>query len=148
MPRRCACAPGGRSSTARCATSPASRGTAQPIELLLNAGLLIDLPHIEETGAAGIGLFRTELQFMVGAALPRASEQLALYRAVLDAAGDKPVTFRTLDIGGDKIAALHATPSRRRIRRSAGARSASASTGRACCAARSARCCAPAAGAR
>ena len=52
--------------------------------------------------AAGIGLFRTELQFMVGNALPRANEQLALYRAVLDAAGDKPVTFRTLDIGGDK----------------------------------------------
>ncbi len=75
----------------------------QKITLMLNAGLLVDLPHIEETGAAGIGLFRTELQFMVAAALPRASEQLALYRAVLDAAGKRPVVFRTLDIGGDKI---------------------------------------------
>jgi phosphotransferase system, enzyme I, PtsP len=74
----------------------------QPVELLLNAGLVIDLPHIEDTGCSGIGLFRTELQFMVGAALPRASEQLSLYRSVLDAAGEKPVTFRTLDIGGDK----------------------------------------------
>jgi phosphotransferase system enzyme I (PtsP) len=74
----------------------------QPIELMLNAGLVIDLPHIEDTGCGGIGLFRTELQFMVGQALPRASEQLSLYRTVLDAAGDKPVTFRTLDIGGDK----------------------------------------------
>ncbi len=74
----------------------------QPVELLLNAGLAIDLPHIEDTGCSGIGLFRTELQFMVGQALPRASEQLSLYRTVLDAAGDKPVTFRTLDIGGDK----------------------------------------------
>jgi phosphotransferase system enzyme I (PtsP) len=74
----------------------------QPVELLLNAGLVIDLPHIEDTGCGGIGLFRTELQFMVGQALPRASEQLSLYRSVLDAAGDKPVTFRTLDIGGDK----------------------------------------------
>ncbi|MFZ1922498.1 MAG: phosphoenolpyruvate--protein phosphotransferase [Xanthobacteraceae bacterium] len=71
--------------------------------LLLNAGLSVDLPHIEDTGAAGIGLFRTELQFMVAPNFPRTSEQYALYRAVLDAAGDKPVTFRTLDIGGDKV---------------------------------------------
>jgi phosphotransferase system enzyme I (PtsP) len=73
------------------------------IKLMINAGLLVDLPHIEETGAAGIGLFRTELQFMVAPSMPRISEQRALYRAVLDAAGGKPVTFRTLDIGGDKI---------------------------------------------
>ena len=69
---------------------------------MINAGLIIDLPHIDDTGSAGIGLFRTELQFMVGQSLPRTSDQLALYRAVLDAAGAKPVTFRTLDIGGDK----------------------------------------------
>jgi phosphotransferase system enzyme I (PtsP) len=74
----------------------------QKVDLMLNAGLVIDLPHIEDTGCSGIGLFRTELQFMVGQSLPRASEQLTLYRSVLDAAGDKPVTFRTLDIGGDK----------------------------------------------
>ena len=75
----------------------------QKIALMINAGLMIDLPHIEDTGAAGIGLFRTELQFMVADSLPRTGEQLALYRAVLDAAGKKPVTFRTLDIGGDKV---------------------------------------------
>jgi phosphotransferase system enzyme I (PtsP) len=75
----------------------------QPVELMINAGLLVDLPHIAETGAAGIGLFRTELQFMIATAMPRISEQLSLYRSVLDAAGDKPVTFRTLDIGGDKV---------------------------------------------
>jgi phosphotransferase system, enzyme I, PtsP len=75
----------------------------QEITLMLNAGLSVDLPHIVDTGAAGIGLFRTELQFMVAASFPRTSEQYALYRAVLDAAGDKPVTFRTLDIGGDKV---------------------------------------------
>ncbi|MDA9423057.1 MULTISPECIES: phosphoenolpyruvate--protein phosphotransferase [Bradyrhizobium] len=74
----------------------------QTVELMINAGLAIDLPHIEDTGSAGIGLFRTELQFMVGQSLPRTSDQLALYRTVLDAAGSKPVTFRTLDIGGDK----------------------------------------------
>ncbi len=81
---------------------PCRTKDGQPVELMLNAGLVIDLPHIEDAGAAGIGLFRTELQFMVSTSLPRTSEQLALYRTVLDAAGDKPVTFRTLDIGGDK----------------------------------------------
>ena len=75
----------------------------EPVALMINAGLLVDLPHIAETGAGGIGLFRTELQFMIATAMPRISEQLSLYRAVLDAAGDKPVTFRTLDIGGDKV---------------------------------------------
>jgi phosphotransferase system enzyme I (PtsP) len=73
------------------------------IALLINAGLMVDLPHIAETGAGGIGLFRTELQFMIATTMPRISEQLSLYRSVLDAADDKPVTFRTLDIGGDKV---------------------------------------------
>src|SRR6476469_5003884 len=77
----------------------------QKIQLMINAGLAIDLPHIEDTGAAGIGLFRTELQFMVADTLPRVGEQLSLYRSVLEAAGKKPVTFRTLDIGGDKVLA-------------------------------------------
>ena len=103
MSSACGCARAGSCSTSRCATSPASPRTASRSTLLLNAGLAVDLPHIEETGAAGIGLFRTELQFMVAATLPRTAEQFSLYRAVLDAAGDKPVTFRTLDIGGDKV---------------------------------------------
>jgi phosphotransferase system enzyme I (PtsP) len=75
----------------------------EEVALLINAGLSVDLPHIADTGAAGIGLFRTELQFMVAPSFPRSGEQYALYRAVLEAAGDKPVTFRTLDIGGDKV---------------------------------------------
>ena len=75
----------------------------EKIALLINAGLAVDLPHVQEAGAAGIGLFRTELQFMVAASFPRSAEQFSLYRAVLDAAGEKPVTFRTLDIGGDKV---------------------------------------------
>jgi phosphotransferase system enzyme I (PtsP) len=75
----------------------------QAMTLLINAGLSVDLPHLADTGAAGIGLFRTELQFMVAPNFPRSNEQHTLYRAVLDAAGDKPVTFRTLDIGGDKV---------------------------------------------
>ena len=75
----------------------------EEITLMINAGLSVDLPHLTDTGAAGIGLFRTELQFMVAPNFPRASEQYTLYRAVLDAANNKPVTFRTLDIGGDKV---------------------------------------------
>jgi phosphotransferase system enzyme I (PtsP) len=73
------------------------------VKLNLNAGLMVDLPFLDETGAHGIGLFRTELQFMVANALPRTAEQLDLYRKVLDAADGRPVTFRTLDIGGDKV---------------------------------------------
>lgn len=73
------------------------------IQLLLNSGLLADLPSLEETGADGIGLFRTELQFMVASRLPRLAEQVDLYRQTMDVAGDKPVTFRILDIGGDKV---------------------------------------------
>ena len=74
-----------------------------PIGLHMNAGLTIDLPHLEETGAQSIGLFRTELQFMLATRFPRLDAQEALYRTVLDAAGERPVTFRTLDIGGDKV---------------------------------------------
>ena len=69
----------------------------------MNAGLLVDMPHLAETGAESIGLFRTELQFMLASRFPRPGAQEQLYRAVLDAAGDRPVTFRTLDIGGDKV---------------------------------------------
>jgi len=84
-------------------TRPSVTRDAETVALMLNAGLLVDLPHLSESGAAGIGLFRTELQFMVAAQFPRTSEQLALYRSVLDIAAELPVTFRTLDIGGDKV---------------------------------------------
>lgn len=73
------------------------------VALLMNAGLLVDLPQLAASGAEGIGLFRTELQFMVASTFPRAEQQERLYRSVIDAAGNKPVTFRTLDIGGDKV---------------------------------------------
>ncbi len=73
------------------------------ITVLTNAGLAVDLENLAATGAEGIGLFRTEFQFMVSEELPRLTSQTALYTMVLDAAGDRPVTFRTLDIGGDKV---------------------------------------------
>ncbi len=74
-----------------------------PVSLMINAGLLVDLPHVAESGADGIGLFRTELEFMVADTLPRMNQQASLYRSVLDAVDGRPVTFRTLDIGGDKV---------------------------------------------
>ncbi|ALA17619.1 MULTISPECIES: phosphoenolpyruvate--protein phosphotransferase [unclassified Chelatococcus] len=73
------------------------------IDLNINAGLIVDMPHLAETNAAGVGLFRTEIQFMVAQRLPTTGEQLALYASVLEAAQGLPVTFRTLDIGGDKV---------------------------------------------
>ena len=73
------------------------------IKLQLNAGLLVDLPQLELSGADGIGLFRTEFQFMVSEFMPKLQEQTDLYRKAIDVAGDNPVTFRTLDLGGDKI---------------------------------------------
>jgi phosphotransferase system, enzyme I, PtsP len=68
----------------------------------MNAGLRDDMPMLSLTGADGIGLFRTEFQFLVSATLPARDGQKRLYKDVLDAAGDKPVVFRTVDIGGDK----------------------------------------------
>jgi phosphotransferase system enzyme I (PtsP) len=82
---------------------PAVTKDGVTIKLMMNAGLLIDMPHLKESGADGIGLFRTELQFMVGETMPRLADQVAFYRQVIEAAGDKPVVFRTLDLGGDKI---------------------------------------------
>ncbi len=82
---------------------PAVTRDGVPFTLQINAGLLMDMPHVEQSGAAGVGLFRTELQFMVASRLPRQTEQESFYGQVLDAADGKPVTFRSLDIGGDKV---------------------------------------------
>jgi len=72
------------------------------IKVMMNAGLRDDMANLSLTGADGVGLFRTEFQFLVSATLPARERQTRLYREVLDAAGDKPVMFRTVDIGGDK----------------------------------------------
>ncbi len=82
---------------------PAESKDGTRVELMLNSGLFIDLPYLDETAAAGVGLFRTELQFMLRDTFPTVPQQVALYRRVLDQAGQRPVTFRTLDIGGDKV---------------------------------------------
>jgi phosphotransferase system enzyme I (PtsP) len=81
---------------------PAVTRDGVPVLLMLNCGLLIDLPHLHETGADGIGLYRTEIPFMVRDSYPDVSTQRETYTKILDAARDKPVVFRTLDVGGDK----------------------------------------------
>jgi phosphotransferase system, enzyme I, PtsP len=81
---------------------PSDSADGTRIGLMMNAGLRLDLPALDATNADGIGLFRTEFQFMVAAALPSRQAQAKLYREVLEAAGDRPVIFRTVDIGGDK----------------------------------------------
>jgi phosphotransferase system, enzyme I, PtsP len=72
------------------------------ITVMVNAGLRDDAAALAAVGADGIGLFRTEFQFLVSATLPRRESQQRLYRSVLDAADGKPVVFRTVDVGGDK----------------------------------------------
>jgi phosphotransferase system, enzyme I, PtsP len=72
------------------------------ITLMVNAGLRDDVAALDTTGADGIGLFRTEFQFLVSATLPQRERQQRLYKEVMDAAGDRPVIFRTVDIVGDK----------------------------------------------
>ncbi len=88
---------------AELANAPAETKDGVRITMSINAGLLVDLPHLDDTGADGIGLYRTELQFMVRATMPLVQQQAEIYGRVLDAAGDRPVVFRTLDVGGDKI---------------------------------------------
>ncbi|MCZ4269446.1 Phosphoenolpyruvate-protein phosphotransferase, nitrogen regulation associated [Tritonibacter mobilis] len=82
---------------------PAITTDGQRINLLMNAGLMADLPSLNNSGAEGVGLFRTELQFLVRNQMPKRSELVSLYQRVLEAAGGKRVIFRTLDIGSDKV---------------------------------------------
>ncbi|MFV3076781.1 phosphoenolpyruvate--protein phosphotransferase [Niveispirillum fermenti] len=81
---------------------PAITIDGRQITLMLNCGLLIDLPHLTATGADGVGLYRTEIPFMVRPSYPDVATQLDNYIKVLDEADGKPVNFRTLDVGGDK----------------------------------------------
>ncbi|WP_033075647.1 phosphoenolpyruvate--protein phosphotransferase [Sphingopyxis sp. MWB1] len=91
-----------RASLASLRDLPAVTQDGIQIELMINAGLREDVSALDLTGARGIGLFRTEFQFLVSATLPQRERQQRLYRDVLDAAGERPVIFRTVDIGGDK----------------------------------------------
>ncbi len=82
---------------------PAVTKDGERVELHMNAGLLVDLSHLRDSGADGVGLFRTELLFMLSSTLPKLERQVESYRAIIGRAGGRPVIFRTLDIGGDKV---------------------------------------------
>jgi phosphotransferase system enzyme I (PtsP) len=82
---------------------PATTKCGTNISLMMNAGLMADLPSLAGSGAEGVGLFRTELQFLVRSQMPRRGELSALYARVMKAANGKRVAFRTLDIGSDKV---------------------------------------------
>ncbi|HYE00488.1 MAG TPA: phosphoenolpyruvate--protein phosphotransferase [Alphaproteobacteria bacterium] len=91
-----------RSYFAGLAELPAETRDGVAVALHLNVSMLIDLPHLDSANAAGIGLYRTEIPFMVRSAYPDVAAQTELYRTVLARAGNRPVVFRTLDVGGDK----------------------------------------------
>ena len=82
---------------------PAQARCGTRVELHMNAGLMADLPSLQGSGAEGVGLFRTELQFLLRNRMPRRGELAAIYARVLDAAEGRRVAFRTLDIGSDKV---------------------------------------------
>lgn len=81
---------------------PAVTKDGESVCLMMNAGLMADMQHLAESGSDGIGLFRTELQFMIVSAFPRLDQQIKTYRQIIESADGKPVVFRALDIGGDK----------------------------------------------
>lgn len=82
---------------------PATTTDGVTVELHMNAGLMADLPSLAGSGALGVGLFRTELQFLIRNKMPQRAELASLYARVMDAAKGRPVAFRTLDIGSDKV---------------------------------------------
>ncbi len=82
---------------------PALTRDGTRVRLMLNIGLALELAQLDATGAEGIGLFRTEIAMLARGAIADVPEQAAVYARVLDAAGPRPVLFRTLDLGGDKM---------------------------------------------
>ena len=82
---------------------PAATADGIGLKLMLNIGLSMELPQLDRTGADGIGLFRTEIAMMARGAIADVAEQAAIYARALDEAGDRPVLFRTLDLGADKM---------------------------------------------
>ena len=88
---------------------PAVTRDGVKVSLNINAGFLLDMQGLIDSNADGIGLYRTEMPFLAMPTLPDVNAQYALYKQVIDGAKGKPVTFRTLDVGGDKIAASSIT---------------------------------------
>ncbi len=81
---------------------PALTADGKRLSLMLNVGLALELDRLDAVGADGIGLFRTEIAMLARGTVTDVPEQATFYARVLDAAGDRPVVFRTLDLGADK----------------------------------------------
>ncbi len=92
-----------RASFASLRDLPAVSRDGVAVSLSINAGLLIDMQHLAPSGAEGVGLYRTEIAFMVRDSFPDVIQQTEFYRRIYEQAGEKPVVFRTLDVGGDKV---------------------------------------------
>ncbi len=82
---------------------PAATRDGVPVKLMLNVGLALELAQLDRTGADGVGLFRTEIAMLARGSIADVAEQAAIYARALDAAGNRPVLFRTLDLGADKL---------------------------------------------
>jgi phosphotransferase system, enzyme I, PtsP len=82
---------------------PAITRDGTMMSLMLNVGLALELDQLERTGAEGIGLYRTEIAALAAGGIPDVAGQAAEYARVLDRARGKPVQFRTLDLGADKL---------------------------------------------
>ena len=89
----------------RLKTTPSATLDGTPIELFANIELPQDIPEVQESGAQGVGLFRTEFLFMNRKTLPTEDEQFEAYRDVAKAMEGRPVVIRTLDLGADKALA-------------------------------------------
>ena len=85
------------------ATLPVVTKENVPIRLSLNAGSLLDLQSLKEANLQSVGLYRTEIPFMLESSFPDVEAQVRLYEDIFQAAGESIITFRTLDIGGDKL---------------------------------------------
>jgi phosphotransferase system enzyme I (PtsP) len=81
---------------------PSETQDGQHVALYVNTGLMSDLTPTRQSGAEGIGLYRTEFPFMVRQRFPGEAEQHEIYQQVLEAFAPRPVVLRTLDVGGDK----------------------------------------------
>jgi phosphotransferase system enzyme I (PtsP) len=82
---------------------PGTTADGVKVSLMLNVGLAMEVAQLDTTGAEGIGLYRTEIGMLARGGIADVAEQAATYARVLDAAGDRPVYFRTLDLGADKL---------------------------------------------
>ncbi|WP_297369753.1 putative PEP-binding protein [Acidocella sp.] len=82
---------------------PAITKDGTELKLMLNVGLALELDQLERTGADGIGLYRTEIAALAAGGIPDIAGQAAEYGRVLDRANGRPVQFRTLDLGADKL---------------------------------------------